>query len=323
MLPGANILHRTDTQSRDEWVGERKRSIGASNVAAMLGCDPWMTPLQLALSKRGGPGVEETRAMQRGTRMEPLIRQWAEEDTGCAIYTVPFLLANPRVPILTANLDGLGVTENGRPFVVEIKDSSHDLDVYAYIAEHGVPPSGSVGSAGYKYWLQVQSQLSITGCDLACFSVADRATLHVYWWAPHAEMQAYIEDVARGWWKRHVVEGADPAAKGSDLAILRAMCPPNEDRSPVDLTCDVAAANAMQDYEEAKAARLLVEKEVKGHKDRESDARARLEQLMGDAPVARVGDREATRKVISRDEYTVAASSYVRFGTRKAKKVRK
>jgi putative phage-type endonuclease len=323
MLPNAVLQHRTDTQTREEWVGARTRSIGASDVAAMLGCDPWRTPLQLALQKRGGPGTEENRAMQRGTRMEPLIRQWTEEDTGCPIYTVPFLLRNPRVSFLTANLDGLGVTSDGRPFVVEIKDSSHDLDVYAHIAEHGMPPSESAGGAAYKYWLQVQSQLAITGCDLACFAVADRATLHVYWWAPQPEVQSYIEDVARKWWPLHVTDAVDPPARGADLAILRSLCPPDPDGEAVDLTEDAEAEAAMREYEEAKECRLLVEKEVKEHKDKENNARARLEQLMGDAPVARVGAREATRKVVSRDEYTVAASSYVRFGVRKAKRVRK
>lgn len=320
LLPDAVLLHRTDTQSREEWTAERTRSIGASNVAAMLGASPWCTQLELAMRKRGLVTSDETRAMQRGTQMEPLIRRWAEEDSGCAIYTVPWLLQNPRVPILTANLDGLGVAPDGRPFVVELKDSSHDQDVYAYIAEHQLAPVESVGTAPYQYWLQVQSQLAITGCEFALFGVADRAQLSVYWWNAHRETQELIERVAEEWWQRHVIEEIDPEARGGDLALLRSMCPPSEDAEPVDLTDNADAQEALDTYERARAERLEIEKEAKARKDAENDARARLEQLMGDAPVAIIGEREATRKVSERKGYTVEPGVSVRFSTRKAKR---
>lgn len=319
LLPGAVVLHNTDEQTREQWVAERQRSIGASDVAAMLGCDPWRTTLQLAVQKRGGPRTEENRAMQRGTRMEPLIRQWVEEDTGCRVFTVPFLLRSPRVEWLTANLDGIGIDADGHPFVVEIKDSSYDLDIYEHIQEHGTPPRGSVGSAGYKYWLQVQSQLSITGCGLACFAVADRADLRLFWWRPNPDVQTYIEDVASSWWPKRVVEGVDPEAVGGDIALLRSLCPPDPEEEPLDLSENHDAVKAMEDYEKAREKRLLIEKDVRALRDEENDARARLEQLMGSAPVARFGSREATRKMVERKGYTVEPSTYVKFFTRKAK----
>ena len=319
LLPGVVILHNTDLQTRDEWVGERTRSIGASDVAAMLGVSPWCTELELAQKKRGHLLTGQTRAMERGTQMEPLIRAWAEEDSGCNIYAVPYLLQNPRVPVLTANLDGIGIAGDGRPFVVELKDSTYGQDVYEHIAQHGVPPQESVGTAPYQYWLQVQSQLAITGCEFALFGVADGSRLSVYWWTPHAETQALIEERAAAWWDRHIERGIDPAATGSDIALLRSMCPPNEEGEVVDLTDHKEAMEAMFAYEEQRSARLALEKEVKAIKDKENDARARIEQLMGDAPVAVLGMREATRKTSERKGYTVEPSVTTRFSTRKAK----
>jgi putative phage-type endonuclease len=320
LLPHAVLLHRTDEQTRDEWVQERTRSIGASNVAAMLGVSPWCTELELARIKRGDFIVGETRAMERGTRMEPLIRAWAEEDTDCRIYTVPWLMQNPRVPVLTANLDGLGVLDDGRPFVCELKDSSYGMDVYEHIAREGVPPRESVGSAPYQYWLQVQSQMAIAGVDFALFGVAVGSELHTYWWNAHPETQQYIEAVAAEWWDRHIVQGIDPQARGADIALLRSMCPPEEGAEPVDLSDNEEALAALDAFEAARAERLALEKDIKEIKERENDARAKLEQMMGDAPVALLGEREATRKASERKGYTVEPGITVRFSTRKAKK---
>ena len=55
----------TAAMTREDWLQERRRGIGGSEAAAILGLSPWATPLDVYLDKIGeGEEVEETEAMQ-------------------------------------------------------------------------------------------------------------------------------------------------------------------------------------------------------------------------------------------------------------------
>ena len=43
----------TAAQGSDEWLDARRNGIGGSDVAAVLGANPWRTPLEVWLSKTG------------------------------------------------------------------------------------------------------------------------------------------------------------------------------------------------------------------------------------------------------------------------------
>lgn len=45
----------TAAMSRDEWLKERTKGIGGSDVATILGLNPYKTPLQLWEEKPAGP----------------------------------------------------------------------------------------------------------------------------------------------------------------------------------------------------------------------------------------------------------------------------
>jgi len=70
-------------ESRDEWLAERRKSIGASEVAVIFGESPFMTPLRLWAQKTGREGpTEETEAMRMGHLLEPIIAQRLQEESG-------------------------------------------------------------------------------------------------------------------------------------------------------------------------------------------------------------------------------------------------
>ncbi len=90
--------------------------IGGSDAAAILGESDWSTPLRVYLEKRGewvaNPIEEEKKAriFKRGKRMEPLIRQMAEEEWGLDIvrYSTedkPSRYSIPEYPFLRAEID--------------------------------------------------------------------------------------------------------------------------------------------------------------------------------------------------------------------------
>lgn len=68
-------------KDRAEWLERRKFGIGSSEVASILGLNPWETPYQLWRRKKGlDPRKEETFAMKAGHYLEDAVaRFWADE----------------------------------------------------------------------------------------------------------------------------------------------------------------------------------------------------------------------------------------------------
>jgi len=62
--------------TREEWLVERRKGIGASDAAAILGLNPYAGPVAVYNDKLGiGPEVVETEAMKWGKRLEPFVAQ--------------------------------------------------------------------------------------------------------------------------------------------------------------------------------------------------------------------------------------------------------
>lgn len=69
--------------SHEEWLTEREKGIGASEVAAILGLSPWDTPFSLWLKKTHQADPEpENFAMRRGHYLEDAVVQWWQDETG-------------------------------------------------------------------------------------------------------------------------------------------------------------------------------------------------------------------------------------------------
>ena len=84
----------------------RKQYIGSSDVAAILGCDPYRSASDVYLDKTGQcEDFEGNKATDRGVRLEPVLLDWCESQIGQEI------LRDQMVPhangILCTNFDGL------------------------------------------------------------------------------------------------------------------------------------------------------------------------------------------------------------------------
>jgi len=110
-------------ESRDVWLAERRRGVGASEVAAILGVDPRRGPLAVYASKLGAPDTEEeTRWMRRGRRLEAVIAdEYADEtkrtvrDLGAYTLarhaTLPFFFATQDREVVAPEQPGPGPLE--------------------------------------------------------------------------------------------------------------------------------------------------------------------------------------------------------------------
>ena len=70
-------------EDRKGWLAQRELGIGSSEVGTILGVNPFETPYQLWLRKKGmTPPVEENEAMRAGHILEGAVARYFEEETG-------------------------------------------------------------------------------------------------------------------------------------------------------------------------------------------------------------------------------------------------
>ena len=132
------------------WLEERRKGIGGSDVAAIMGLSPWKTAYQVYREKRkevedwGGNSLTDW-----GKRMEPAIRQWYSDQTGRSVRLPDKILYNEKYPFMLASLDGFTDDPRG----VEIKTARSGKD-------WGEPGTNQIPD---YYLLQVQHYMIVTG----------------------------------------------------------------------------------------------------------------------------------------------------------------
>lgn len=192
---------------RAAWLNERKKGIGGSDVAAILGLSKWSTPYQVYADKRGEaedkPGNVD---MLIGTMLEPWLFDEYKRVEGADIQKIDEILYDKEYPFLFANVDGLREDR-----VVEFKTARDD-------SEWGQPGTDQCPAA---YVLQVQHYMRVADkplCDLGVLFKSSRVPeLVIYRIERDDELLGMVIPKLVEFWNC-VVEGVAPAAISSDDA---------------------------------------------------------------------------------------------------------
>ena len=109
---------REDSEERTNWLSMRGNSIGGSEIGAIAGFSSYGSALTVYNEKLGL--VEKFKGNIHtlfGTRMEPMIRDWVQEDfvkeTGIKLttYEYPYMMLDKEKEFFSANIDGIGIVE--------------------------------------------------------------------------------------------------------------------------------------------------------------------------------------------------------------------
>ncbi|WP_367341023.1 YqaJ viral recombinase family protein [Aminivibrio sp.] len=179
-----------------EWLEERRKGIGGSDIAAIMGLNPWKTPYRVYQEKRKEvDDWEGNEATDWGKRMEPAIRQWYSDQTGRPVRLPDKIMYSTKHPFMLANLDGF--TDDRR--IVEIKTARSGKD-------WGEPGTSEIPD---YYILQVQHYMIVTGFDVADVAVSiGGASPSLYEVDADEELQEYIITACERFWQR--VQAGDP-----------------------------------------------------------------------------------------------------------------
>lgn len=115
-------------KTRDEWLKNRVKGIGGSEIAAVIGLNPWCSNVELWEYKTGRaerPAVSNEEAVRYGRNAEGLIRTlYALDHENYSVYHAEFnSWSNDAYPWALASLDGWIHDDKGRLGVLEIKTS--------------------------------------------------------------------------------------------------------------------------------------------------------------------------------------------------------
>lgn len=182
---------------RAAWLAERRKGIGGSDVAAILGLSPYRSALDVYRDKRGELVEQpENDAMRWGNRLEPVVRQEYSDQTGRAVLIPGDMLRHERHDFMLANLDGF--TEDGRIFEAKTARTAQGW---------GEPGSDEVPQG---YLFQVQHYMAVTGYPVADIAVLiGGSDFRIYTVEADRELHDMLVDAEAGFWQR-VVEGDEP-----------------------------------------------------------------------------------------------------------------
>lgn len=104
------MIHKTPTvnMSREEWLQERKKSLGGSDVGAILGLNEYRSPYSVWADKLGIiPDQPDNEAMRIGRDLEPYVLSRFSEASGKKTHHINAILRNDKYPHIHANVDSV------------------------------------------------------------------------------------------------------------------------------------------------------------------------------------------------------------------------
>ena len=231
LFPSAKVIFdtREDDEERSEWLKTRTNTIGGSEIGSIAGYNKYGSALTVFNDKLGlGKKFEGNIHTLFGNRMEPIIREWVQEDfeknTNVKLntYEYPFMMVDKEIEYFSANIDGIGILEAdytywenrdtaeikyipaGQMFGLEIKTGSEFLK--KMWAGEEIPDS---------YYCQCQWYMGVTG--LKYFLIIYLLGKEVKWKVVPRnddDIKA-LRNIGQEFWKNNILTEIAPAPTGN------------------------------------------------------------------------------------------------------------
>jgi putative phage-type endonuclease len=272
---------KIEYDNEKEWLEERRKSIGASEVPTVLGLNPFDSPLQLYLRKRGEiPEKEMTEAMRLGHLLEPAIAEMYATETGRPVVDPgPYAVyRNENHPFLHATLD--------RMVLIVVPDTAKARGGTA----RGDLQIKNVGARMASHWedqpplyVQAQVQTELIAAEMSWGSIAALLAGQRFVWSDVRENKRFQEHLivkVEAFWMR-IEKGDPPPAASQDADVLKLLWPQHVEEKIVELPDKASLLDSEIAVLDDQI--KVLDDQIKARKDRRDECANQLKQLIGDA----------------------------------------
>mgnify|MGYP000911681809 CR=1 FL=1 len=188
--------------THEQWLAERRKSIGGSDAAAIVGMNHYVTPYMLWADKTGRlPDKPDNEAMRQGRDLEQYVADRFMEATGKKVRRRTPMFHNPAYPFAHANIDRAVVGERAG---LECKTTSL-MNLKKF--KNGEYPE--------NYYVQCVHYLAVTGWDRWYLAVI--ILNQGFKWFKIERDQAEIDALMRAekdFWNTYVAPDVPPPVDG-------------------------------------------------------------------------------------------------------------
>jgi putative phage-type endonuclease len=192
------VLITTTGMTREEWLQERRKGIGGSDAAKVLGVSRWGGPLSVYLEKKGLYVPEDPgEPAYWGTVLEDVVAREFEKRSGLKVQRQNKIFTHPDHPWMLANIDRRIVGQNKG---LECKTASNFMGDEWKGDE--LPDS---------YYIQIQHYMAVMGwesCWVACLIGGQRYVQKEVQRNP--ELINTIIEKEREFWEEHFLKDVPP-----------------------------------------------------------------------------------------------------------------
>jgi putative phage-type endonuclease len=204
--------------SREEWLEARRGGIGGSDASAILGLNPYSSPLRVYQDKIGKAVESEgNEAMRQGTDFEDYVARRFMEDTGKKVRRIHKILKHPEYPWMLANIDRDIIREDAG---LECKTTS-PYSKFKF----------DEGEINPHYYWQSMHYMAVTGAARWYVAILVLGkSFHVFEIPRDENAIATLIEAERDFWVNHVEPGIPPLPIGleADDEALAAIYPAGE-----------------------------------------------------------------------------------------------
>jgi len=295
------IVCSTENQTREEWLKYRQKGIGGSDIASMLGINPFHSPLALYWDKVSEIEIDEDMEnipAEAGIVLEPLIKRkmikWFIKNEGVKVEIddCKYILQHHENPLALANIDGMIIFPNNELCGAEYKTTNERN--YKLWEGDNLPD---------YYYLQVQWYLYVTGLTkwYLGFLIGLRK-FDVKIIERNDEVIEQLVNQTKDFWEDFIIPRIPPSPDGSISSgqTIKRMYPEEEAGKIIDITC-IKNEDKMERLE-------IIKGQAKELKKEGDFIKQEFQVQMGDAEQAICSDKLINWKMQERKEHIVKAS---------------